>query len=348
MPLKVTNKHKAPEEVYKAVATDDHVNKGDISVTTLIDAPRIKILKDKFEYEQDVSDMIFMQLGTAFHSVMEESTHTHREYYQLKLACKSLVKLGKKDLAMQIVKETKELFKDEVVGKTVFVERTLTLDVTVTSRITGKVHTVKISGTQDYYNREEEYLKDYKVTGVSQYSSDHLHWIHQQNIYAYMLRQIGEKVSKIQICAFFRNWTLMKTKFNKSNDYPSQPIKLIDLEVWSNEKCKEYIEKRVLLHVEARESEKIPFCTAKERWADDDVFSVYSDESPSRSVKNFYNHKQAKDFIESGDKIMTNPRIKFRLSSSFKCENYCPVSEHCDQKKKRDEYIYKQKLNKNK
>ncbi len=159
MPLKIVNKHGAPDEVFKAVSNDDHVNKGDISVTTLIDAPRIKMLKDKHDYEQDVMDMIFMQLGTAWHSVMEENTHKYREYYQLKLTCKNLVKLGRKDLALELVKGTKETFKDEIVGKEIFVERTLTLDVTVTSRITGKVHTVKISGTQDFYSLQEVAFK---------------------------------------------------------------------------------------------------------------------------------------------------------------------------------------------
>lgn len=348
MPLKITNKHGAPEEVFKAVSNDDHVNKGDISVTTLIDAPRIKILKDKFEYEQDVMDMIFMQMGTAFHSMMEENTHKYRDYYFLKIACKILVKLNHKKLAIDVANQTLDLFKDEIVSKDIFVERTLTLPVTVTSSITGKEYTVVVSGTQDFYQRSKKLLKDYKVTGVSQFTSDQLHWIHQQNIYAYMLREQGEEVEEIQICAFFRNWTLMKTKFNKSKDYPDQPIKIINLPVWSQEKCKEYVEKRVRLHVEAKEQNTIPLCTAKERWADDDVFTVYSDESPTRAIKTFYNYKQAKDFIESGDKIMTNPRINFRVSSSFKCDNYCPVAEHCDQKKKRDELIKKQKSNKTK
>ena len=112
--------------------------------------------------------------------------------------------------------------------------------------------------------------------------------------------------------------------------------------VWTDEECLAYIQKRVRFHVEAQESEKIPMCTAKERWASDDVFSVMSD-TQKHSVRNFYNYKQAKDFIDSGEKNLVNPRIEYRLSSSLKCEQYCMVSEFCDQKKRRDELIAKAK-----
>ena len=343
MPIKITNTHNVPEELFKAMSRDDHVNKGDISVTTLIDAPRIKILKDNNEYEQDVMDMLFMQLGTAFHTVMEQNTYTHYAYHGLKQTCRDLVKMGRKDLALEVAKEAKKQFKDELVGKDIFVERTLTLDVTVTSSVTGKVHVIKLSGTQDYYQKSLKLLRDYKVTGVSQNNSDHKHWIEQQNIYGYMLRQIGEEVETIEILAFFRNWSKMKAKFaRKSENYPKQPSVVIPLEVWSDEKALSYIEGRVQLHVEAKERSeqeggKIPLCTASERWAGDDTFTVNHDDGG----KNFYNYKMAKNFIES--EPLVNPVINYKLASSLKCNEYCPVSKFCDQHKKRMDLIKKNK-----
>lgn len=338
MPVKITNTHNVPQELFKAMNRDDHVNKGDISVTTLIDAPQIKILKDNNEYEQDVMDMLFMQLGTAFHTVMEQNTYTHYAYHGIKQTCRDLVKMGRKDLALEIAKEAKKQFKDEEVGKDIFVERTLTLDVTVTSSVTGKVHVIKLSGTQDYYQKSLKLLRDYKVTGVSQYNSDQKHWIHQQNIYAYMLRQIGEEVETIEILAFFRNWSKMKAKWaKKSENYPKQPSVVIPLEVWSDEKCLKYIEDRVRLHVEALEVDKVPLCTASERWAGDDTFIVNHDDGS----KNFYNYALAKKHIE--EEPLVNPRINYKLASSLKCNEYCPVSKFCDQHKKRMELIKKNK-----
>ena len=73
MGIKLTNKYGAPEELVRAASYDDHVTKGDISTTTLIDAPQIRYLKMTNDIEEDVSDRIWMLFGTAVHHILERS-----------------------------------------------------------------------------------------------------------------------------------------------------------------------------------------------------------------------------------------------------------------------------------
>ena len=73
-------------ETLVALATRDYYTKGksDYSVTEIISPPRIQRLRRKHfeEIEQDVSDMLWMLLGTALHVVAERSEvsgHTNEE-----------------------------------------------------------------------------------------------------------------------------------------------------------------------------------------------------------------------------------------------------------------------------
>lgn len=83
--MKITNKFNLPE-TFVALASRDYYTKGkaDYSVTEIISPPRVQRLRKKHyhEMEQDVSDMLWMLLGTALHVVAERSEvagHTNEE-----------------------------------------------------------------------------------------------------------------------------------------------------------------------------------------------------------------------------------------------------------------------------
>ncbi len=75
--MKITNKQNLPD-AFVSFAKRDNYSKGksDISVTTLIDAPRVNILKQREgdRIEVDAVDMIWPLLGTAVHHMLEEAT----------------------------------------------------------------------------------------------------------------------------------------------------------------------------------------------------------------------------------------------------------------------------------
>ena len=69
-----TNEHNLPESFVK-FATNDKYSKGqaDISVTTLIDSPKIRLMRDHFGdlMQSDVSDRVWALFGTAVHGILE-------------------------------------------------------------------------------------------------------------------------------------------------------------------------------------------------------------------------------------------------------------------------------------
>ena len=83
--MKITNNHNVPETLLALALRDDYTKgKADFSVTEIISPPRIQRLRRKHyaEMEQDVSDMLWMLLGTALHVVAERSEvdgHTNEE-----------------------------------------------------------------------------------------------------------------------------------------------------------------------------------------------------------------------------------------------------------------------------
>jgi len=75
--MKLTNKLGLPKAFVKAIENDDYnAGKSDISVTSLIDSPRIHALKRKHdnEIEEDVIDRVWALFGTAVHYVLEKNS----------------------------------------------------------------------------------------------------------------------------------------------------------------------------------------------------------------------------------------------------------------------------------
>ena len=69
----LTNKHNLPEVIFKAAQCETYISKGDISVTTLIDSPKIRQFRKKYanKVHKDVVDMLPAIEGTALHYVLE-------------------------------------------------------------------------------------------------------------------------------------------------------------------------------------------------------------------------------------------------------------------------------------
>lgn len=74
--MKLTNKFGLPDPVVKALTRSEY-SKGESnrSITQLIDAPRVRILKQEHweELEEDVSEKMWAVLGTAAHKMFEET-----------------------------------------------------------------------------------------------------------------------------------------------------------------------------------------------------------------------------------------------------------------------------------
>jgi len=79
---KLTNKYNLPEPLVKAIRNDKYHRTGDISVTQLIDSPRVRVLKSKHydEIEEDAIDMVWALFGSATHSIIERAAEGVEDY----------------------------------------------------------------------------------------------------------------------------------------------------------------------------------------------------------------------------------------------------------------------------
>jgi hypothetical protein len=70
--MEYTNVARLPKSVFYVLTQDNYEPEG-LGVTTLIDSPRIRILKEKHEAEivRDATENVHLKLGEAFHALME-------------------------------------------------------------------------------------------------------------------------------------------------------------------------------------------------------------------------------------------------------------------------------------
>lgn len=324
MPVKYTNKFNIPQEFADAMVQDNHVVMGDISVTTLIDSPQIRLLKRNNDYTIDLSEQMAMFFGTAIHEKLESSSPEAHAGKVLNMASHAMNKLIPDDETTQ--KVIKWLRKKAAKFLQISEEQTL-IEKTLTLEINGWT----ISGTLDRYIKFIKLIRDYKTITASQlmFPEQKEAWYLQQNIYACMLRENGYEVDKIEICAIIKDWSKIKASTQK--DYPQSPILIIPIKVAKHEDVIAYCKERVELHKRAEDGEPIP-CTKKDRWAKEDVFAVKK-KGAKRSIKNFFSEIIAKSYIDElqGKYKPGELEIEFRPSESFRCKHYCSVNSVCPQ-----------------
>ena len=76
--MNLTNKYNLPKPLVSAIKNDPYKQVGDISVTSLISAPRRRQLEIRHQEEitEDASDRIWMLLGTSVHAILERADTT--------------------------------------------------------------------------------------------------------------------------------------------------------------------------------------------------------------------------------------------------------------------------------
>jgi hypothetical protein len=71
--MRYTNNYHLPEPLVQALMLDNHVLAGDISVTSLIKPPLMRVLEQRHgdEIVEDVSDLVWVTLGSSVHAIIE-------------------------------------------------------------------------------------------------------------------------------------------------------------------------------------------------------------------------------------------------------------------------------------
>lgn len=167
-------------------------------------------------------------------------------------------------------------------------------------------------------------LQDYKFAAVREYiyglKSDREN---QLNVYAYMLRKHGYKVSKLQIVMIFRDW--QKTKAINDRSYPQQQVGIINVDLWSEEKQLAYIKSRIVEHTKEPHE-----CTSEEKWARPTTYAVMKGKN-KRAARVFNTGKEAQNYIDKIVKPKDRDKctIEVRPGENMRCKYYCSVSKFC-------------------
>ncbi len=343
MPQILVNKQNLPQTIVDACKHDTHRTNGEISVTTLIDAPRIRLLKRRYDYEVDVMDNLYMLMGTALHHILERA-NINDERKRAFIMTAETIMLKARDLqesapdkAAQLERAADYIFKlipvffPEIASRYIY-ELTLTLN-----------HDgMEISGTFDLYDKVDCILYDYKFCSVYSYifPESRKKWKEQTNIYAYMLHNKGYEVKGIKIVAFFRDWS--EHGMIKNRDYPDAQVKEIPVtlgnpqlsEHWTMTVAK-FISKRVDIHRRA-EMGDIDDCTGADRWAKADEWAV-KQKGGKRAISGgkFDKKEAAEAFVIANRHKYNDPLIiEYRPGDSVKCERFCAVAQFCEQRKR--------------
>ena len=197
-------------------------------------------------------------------------------------------------------------------------------------RIFTEIDGWRVSGGVDVQHLSEGTvgLRDWKVTSAYAVQNGKPEWEEQLNCYAYLIeKEKGLKVRDIQIGAIIRDWK--RSEMSRYPNYPSAPMVMLDIPLWSFEEREAFIKERVRLHKEAQRmadwGEELPECTAHEMWEKPTVWAVMK----KGGVKALSIHNS---FEEASSVLKSDAyEVIERPGGRTKCEGFCEVSRFCAQ-----------------
>ena len=288
----LTNKYNIPQQIVSAIMRDPYSRgRADISVTQLIQPPRIIQLKQRFEQEieEDASDRIWALLGQVCHNILERSDDTGAIH--------------------------EERISVEVDGWTVSGQS----DCYVTQQFNFQA---------GIYEDTIPTIRDYKFTKIMAADFDHPEWEEQVNLLAYLWRDKGFPVERVEIVTIYRDWSKV---IAQRGNYPP-PVQTFKQRLWPIEKQEAFIRQQVMLHRKAAElpDNLLPLCTPEDQWRKKPKWAVMHPKKV-RAVKLLDSHQAAEDFCKNMPKPDKSHYIQHRPAQALRCQMFCDVAAFCDQ-----------------
>jgi hypothetical protein len=290
--MKITNNHNLPD-AFLNFARDDKYSRGkaDISVTTLIDGPRIRLMKDLHdeEIETDVVDMIWALFGTAVHHVLESANDPANVQVEERLYAEIA------NWTLSGALDHQEVLPDGTVQIT---------DYKVTSAWSVILGKVEWERQQNCY----AWLVENSLAGAN--------------------RQ--KKVSKLRICAILRDWQRRRAQFDKEYPQSPIVIVELPLwsEKEREDYIYDRIDVHQSAQMEYDLYDKVPLCSDGDQWAKPNQWAV-KEKGKKRALKLWDSEEDANEHVASSDKkleIEFRKGDKTRCEG-----NYCNVAEFCEQ-----------------
>ena len=333
--MKWTNKGNFPEAVVKAVTSDGYSKGGaDFSVTELISPPQLKKLQKLHSNQltKDISENIWMLLGTAVHYILEQATE-HPLQKQVLFMQSQLNDI--KDIIDSL--ERGNIFDrpiseqiQEIIGRRLPTDSMIETEFRASINLGGYI----ISGAVDWYHSVDLTIEDYKVVTTWKFiNNDWEDYTKQLNMYKYLFADNGRPSKTLRINAVFKDW---KAREKGKEGYPEYPVMQIEVPVWDSLDTLQYMLDRIRVHAGADKckdadelAEKFP-CTDEDRWASR-TYAIVKKGAERASWK-FDTRGEA--LIKFGS-LQKAGEYKIEDRSVFKrCEEYCDVSIFCKQFRK--------------
>lgn len=225
--MKVTNNNGLPKAIFDLIANDNYSRgDADISVTQLIDSPRVRVLSQLHDHEIEIeaSTRLALTLGKAFHSAVEKGTITGTAERRLFMEVNGWKISGGVDH-----------YEDGIISdyKTCNVWKSVYAD-------GGKIDEWELQ-LNVYAQLHREIGEEVKGLKIFALFKD------------WNKRGFGEAYKKGKL---WQPWT--------SSGYPSRDWEYVNVPLWSSERAKAYILERVRLHQEAEK--ELPLCSKSDIW----------------------------------------------------------------------------------
>jgi hypothetical protein len=197
-----------------------------------------------------------------------------------------------------------------------------------------------LSGSFDYLERDGR-LIDFKVTSawatLNALENPKPEWENQLNVLDFLCRKNQKtltsyskpiKVRSLSIMAILRDWS--KLRVMQSDNYPRKQVVMIPVRRWTPKEQDDYIKARIKLHQDAEKSNKLPLCTAKERWRKEDSYALMLDKR--KTAKRVLPTREEMDQYLKANKMVEGQgcKVVFRKGEDVRCMHYCRVNEFCD------------------
>jgi len=160
----------------------------------------------------------------------------------------------------------------------------------------------------------------------------------QLNCYAYLLRQNGHEVKKIEAWLILRDWQTNEAKRSaqRGSYYPEIPFYIHEAKMWSEADQEDYIRERIQIH-QLDSTEKPWNCTDNERWMQPTKYAVMK-EGRKTALRVLDSRDSACDWIsENGhERGVKGIGIEVRPGRYTRCEDYCDAAPFCPQFNKQE------------
>ena len=298
--MRITNERNLPYALVKAVENDSYsMGDADKSVTGLLQPPRQAALRELHadEVTEDASDRVYALYGQLVHSLLERAGEQDRNAIN------------------------EERLYAEVGGWT----------------ISGQTDTLTLTEDQRSW-----VITDYKFVTAWKFKRDKFdpdtpvmpeEYEQQLNMYAHLLRVNGFKVDGLKIVAMYRAWSIRESERDQS--YPQNIAQEHNVELWSEDKAKAFIEERVRLHQQAiSRVHGLPLveCSDLERWTKPSTHALKTNAKNVRARKLFDSEEAAFKWAEDpANKMKTGWVVEYRPGENIRCQRYCNVQQFCSQ-----------------